>query len=422
MGRTWSAVAVAFLAFFVNASATASPRVQYGIKDDAWLAFGPGTLDQRVRKLGELGVSVVRYTLRWDEIATRRPRYPRWSASRAYTWGSSDRVLKALRRHDITAVVGIYGAPRWANGGREPNFAPASARFTRDFAHAAAQRFPWVRRWLIWNEPNQSRFLRPTTPEIYVQRLLNPAYVALHAWSSQNRVGGGMTAPRGDLSPVTWIRRMAAAGAKLDAYAHHPYPEDPHVESPTAGGCGHCRSITMATLDRLGRATLAAWGPIPLWLTEYAYQTNPPDQAVGVSLTKQARFEDDAALRAYRAARVDMLIHFMFRDDPSPAGWQSGLFTAEGLAKPAAQAFPLPLAQVSRTGTTTVLWGQVRPHHGKRAYRLQRFRDGRWDWEGGTKLTNEGGFLQRTVRAGPGAKFRLWSGRDGRFGYVLIVH
>ena len=421
MGRTWSAAAVALVALVAIPGASASPDVQYGIKDDAWLAFGPGTLEQRVRKLDQLGVSIVRYTLRWDEIATRRPRYPRWSRSRVYTWGSSDRVLKALRRHHIRSVVGIYGAPPWANGGRGPNFAPTKAKFTRDFAHAAAQRFPWVRRWVIWNEPNQSRFLRPTTPEVYVQRLLNPAYTALHTWNRHNRVGGGMTAPRGDLSPVTWIRRMAAAGAKLDAYAHHPYPEDPHVESPTSGGCGHCRSITMATLDRLERATLAAWGPIPLWLTEYGYQTNPPDRANGISWTKQARYEDDAALRAYQAARVDMLIHFMVRDDPSPAGWQSGFFTARGLAKPAVQAFPLPLAQASRTGTSTVLWGQVRPHHGKRPYRLQQFRAGRWDWLGGTEQTNEHGFLQRTVRAGPGAKFRLWSERDRRFGYVLVV-
>jgi hypothetical protein len=422
MGRKWPALAVVVVALWATGSASASPRVQYGIKDDAWLAFGPGTLEQRVRKLDQLGVKIVRYTLRWDEIATRRPRYPRWSGAPAYSWGSADRVLKALHRHHIPAVLGINGAPLWANGGRDPNFAPTSAMFMSDFARAAAQRYPWVRRWLIWNEPNQARFLRPTTPEVYVQRLLNPAYTALHARNARNRVGGGLTAPRGKLSPVTWIRRMAAAGAKLDAYAHHPYPEDPHVESPISGGCGHCRSITMATLGRLERATLAAWGPIPLWLTEYGYQTNPPDRADGVSFVKQARYEEDAALRAYQSARVEMLIHFMFRDDPNPAGWQSGFFTANGLAKPAVQAFPLPLAQVSRTGTSTVIWGQVRPHHGTRPFRLQRLVSGRWAWITGTLQTNERGFLRRAVRAGPGAKFRLWSALDGRFGFVLVVH
>ena len=329
-------------------------------------------------------------------------------------------ALKALERHHITAVVGIWGTPGWANGGRGPNFAPTSPNSIRDFAHAAAQRFPWVHRWLIWNEPNQARSLLPTSPEVYVQRLLNPAYTALHAWSSHNRVGGGVTAPRGRLSPVTWIRRMAAAGAKLDAYAHNPYPETPS-ETPTSGGCGHCRTITMATLYRLERETRNAWGDIPLWLTEYGYQTNPPDRRLGVPLAKQALYEDEASLRAYTAARVTMLIHFLVVDDPKPSGWQSGFYTVRGLAKPSAQAFALPLAQFSRRGTTTVLWGQVRPHQGKRPYRLQRFRAGSWEWVAGIQHTDPRGFIQLTVRAGPGARFRLWSALDNRFGTELVV-
>ena len=417
----WATVAVAFMALVGPGTGSASPNIRYGIKDDAWLAFGPGTLPQRVRMLDELGVTVVRYTLRWDEIATTRPKYPRWSGSRAYTWGSSDRVLKALNARHIRAVVGIWGAPRWANAGREPNFAPISPTYMRDFAHAAAQRFPWVQRWLIWNEPNQSRFLRPTSPAVYVQRILNPAYTALHTSSAANRVGGGVTAPRGKLSPVTWIRRMHAAGAKLDAYAHNPYPEDPHRETPTSGGCGHCRSITMATLGRLERETASAWGQIPLWLTEYGYQTNPPDRSLGVPPATEARYEGEAALRAYRSARVEMLVHFLLRDDPRPAGWQSGLFTATGLPKPAARAFPLPLVEASRQGTETVLWGQVRPHHGARPYRLQQFRGGGWDWVGGTRRTNARGFFLRTVSAGPGARFRVYSELDRTFGIALVV-
>jgi hypothetical protein len=421
MGWKWPLLAVAFIALVAPGTGSASPRVTYGIKDDAWLAFGPATLPQRIRMLDQLGIKLVRYTLRWDEIATKRPKYPRWSGSRAYTWGSSDRVLKALNAHHIRAVVGIWGAPPWANGGRGPNFAPISPKPMRDFAHAAAQRFPWVRRWLIWNEPNQSRFLRPTSPAVYVQRILNPAYTALHTFSARNRVGGGVTAPRGDLSPVTWIRGMRAAGAKLDAYAHNPYPEDPHRETPVSGGCGHCRSITMATLGRLERETSRAWGRIPLWLTEYGYQTNPPDRSQGVPPATEARYEGEAALRAYRAARVDMLVHFLLRDDPSPAGWQSGLFTARGLPKPAARAYPRLLVEASRQGTQTVLWGQVRPHHGKRPYRLQQLRGGRWDWVGGTRRTNGRGFFQRTVRAGRGAKFRVWSALDRTFGIPVVV-
>ena len=68
-----------------------------------------------------------------------------------------------------------------------------------------------------------------------------------------------------------------------------------------------------------------------------------------------------------------------------------------------------------------MLWGQVRPHHGKRPFRLQRFVSGRWAWITGTVRTNERGFLHWTVRAGPGAKFRASGRRDGKFGFALVV-
>ena len=47
-------------------SADASPRVQFGIQDDAWLEFGPGRLADRVAEIDRLGLEVVLVTLRWD--------------------------------------------------------------------------------------------------------------------------------------------------------------------------------------------------------------------------------------------------------------------------------------------------------------------------------------------------------------------
>ncbi len=111
-----------------------------------------------------------------------------------------------------------------------------------------------MRDWTIWNEPNQRRWLSPVSARTYVVRLLNPAYGALKGVNRSNRVAGGVTAPRGNaggMSPVAFIRAMRAARARLDVYAHHPYPTRPRTETPTSGGCAHCTTITMATLDRL---------------------------------------------------------------------------------------------------------------------------------------------------------------------------
>ena len=110
---------------------------------------------------------------------------------------------------------------------------------------------------------------------------------------------------------------MAAAHAKLDAYAHHPYPGRPQRETPWGPKCVNCKTITMADLERLEREVVRAFGHKPIWLTEYGYQTNPPDLFIGVSPEQQATYYASAALRVYRAPAVTMLIFFIVRDDTS---------------------------------------------------------------------------------------------------------
>jgi hypothetical protein len=395
--------------------ATASPSIRYGVMDDAWIAYGPGTLQDRLDRLDALGTDLVRYTLRWDQIEKTRG---------TYRWGVDQDVLDGLREHGIGAVVTIYGTPRWANDGRAANWAPRRASSIARFATAAQKQFPWVTKWLVWNEPNQRIWLRPTSAKVYVQKVLNPAYAALHRANPRARVGGGVTAPRGStggVSPVDFIRGMAAAHARLDAYAHNPYPLDPRSETPTSGGCERCSTITMATLDKLLSEVRRVFGSKRIWLTEYGYQTNPPDRLLGVSKALQARYLAEGALRAYRAPRVDMLIHFMIRDEPIVGRWQSGLFDIKGAAKPSMLAFSFPLAEVSRTGTRVTLWGQIRPRSGVQTYRLQRRRAGGWVWVGGTKRTSSRGFYRRVVAATPGTRFRIWSPEDQAFSPALVV-
>jgi hypothetical protein len=403
-------LAAALLAALVlPAAAAGAPGVRYGIQDDAWLAHGPGSVAERVATLERMGVQAVRFTIHWDAAEPSRGRFD---------WAAPDRVLPALRARGIRTLVTLTGAPRWANGGRPANVAPRRGGDFARFATAVAQRYPWVRDWSIWNEPNQARFLRPASPRTYVTRLLNPAYEALKTANRGNRVAGGETAPRGNvggLSPVAWIRGMKAAGARLDAYAHHPYPTS-RFETPLRGGCAHCQTITMSTIDRLVVETARAWPGKRLWLTEYGYQTNPPDRLLGVSPTTQARFLAEGAYRAYRAPRVDLLIRYLVQDEADPARFQTGLFTAQGKPKPSAAAFPLPLAAIGR-GT---VWGQVLPGVGVRPYRLQLLRpNGGTAWLGGVRRTSARGFL--TARVPSGATVRLYSPVTRSFGVAVLV-
>jgi hypothetical protein len=92
-----------------------------------------------------------------------------------------------------------------------------------------------------------------------------------------------------------------------------------------------------------------------------------------------------------------------------------------GTAKPSYRAFMLPLAQSSRRGLRTVVWGQVRPRSGRQPYRLQQFRNRRWHNVGGQSWTNARGSFQRTVRAGRGSPLRIWSPRDRVYSPFLRV-
>jgi hypothetical protein len=415
---------ISAVAAFAAGSAEASPSIRYGIEDDAWLLYGPGTLDSRLTELDRLGVDIVRFSLRWDQIAQKRPSTARDPDDPAYAWSDDDLLLKGLRRHGIAAVVTLVGTPSWANGGRSANWEPRSATSFANFAFAAARRYSWVHDWSIWNEPNQPAWLRPTSAEVYVERLLNPAYAQIHAAIPDALVAGGMTSPRGGaggVSPVAWIRAMGAAHARLDAYAHHPYPNRPQTETPWGPACSSCSTITMAELDRLLSEVRRTFGQKRVWLTEYGYQTNPPDRLLGVSPATQARYVASAARRAYLASSVDMLIYYLVQDDAAPEGWQSGLFTASGVEKPSYTAFRLPLTEVTRSGSEVTLWGQIRARSGRQPYKLRRKVDGSWSWVGGVRWTNSRGFFDLVVRAARGSDLQVWSPRDRVYSLALRV-
>ena len=417
-------VGVLSLVLLAPASASASTHVQYGVQDDAWLLYGPEPPAKRIQILQLLGVDVVRFTLRWDTVATGAPVDPRDPDDPAYDWSLYDPILQRLHAAHIAVLISLWGTPSWASGGGSPNDVPDDADSLASFAYAASTKYPWITRWTIWNEPNVRLFLIPNSPRLYVTRLLNPSYRALKSANPRNLVAGGVTSPRktpSGVSPIAWIRGMRAAHAVLDAYAQNPYPVRPG-ETPTSGGCWRCTEITMATLPKLIAEVKRDFGMrTRIWLTEYGNNSKPPSKWLGVSNALQARYVGEAALRAYLSQRVDLLIHFLVRDEPNAGRWTSGFYTSRGKVKPSFSGFALPFAQVSRRGVRTALWGQVRPRSGRQPYRLQQLRGHRWRWVGGTRLTTPGGFLRRTVTAPRGSKLRVWSPRDRRYSVTLTV-
>ena len=396
------------------ASASGSSSLRYGIQDDAWLEFGAGTIESRVATLERLGVDIVRVTLHWNAIEPSRGQFD---------WERSDALLSAIRSGGLTPLVTLWGTPSWANGGRSAAWAPTSPKTFAAFAGAAAARYPWIRHWLIWNEPNQSRWLRPTSASIYVTRLLNPAYAAIRSAIPAAKIGGGSTAPRagrGGVSPIEFLRTMARAGARLDAFAHHPYPLST-VETPWSGGCASCQTLSISKLPALLSETAKAFGSdVRIWLTETGYQTNPPDRTLGVTPLRAATYAASTLERATALPRIDVLVHYLYRDEPDVARFQSGLVSIRDAVKPARRAISIPLAQVSREGLTTRVWAQVRTRSGVSSVVLQRRDDA--GWRAVTRArTSTRGWVKLTLRAVIGTRLRIFVPASGETSNVLDV-
>jgi hypothetical protein len=350
---------------------TTASRMLVGFYDDEQIY---GRTDWAFNQLKSLRAGVVRITLDWASVARRRPGAPADPASRAYNWTAVDNVVTKAAKQKMRVVMAIYGTPRWA--GPAKNRLPRRITDLRLFAFAAATRYsgtyevevgeneptrrlPAVRHWLAWNEPNNPVFLKPQWKKVGrawrpqsaydYAKICSAVWAGVHSTGLANeKVACGVTGPRGNDAPassrpstsplvfMTWLRR---AGLKrFDAYAHHPYYGS-KTEKPTTMPTSK-KSVTLANINLLISQLNRLYGRSKrLWVTEYGYQTRPPDRLFGVSYATQAKYVHQAIAKAKKTRRIDMFVWFLIRDERRLSGWQSGVVTVNGRRKPAYRAF-----------------------------------------------------------------------------------
>src|SRR3954452_242888 len=368
------------------ASASASSRLRIGLTDSGGAYFDEGDF---FPLLARTHASVLRVQLYWGGargVSRTRPAEPLEPSDPAYDWSDADRVVLASHAEGTSILFSIFGTPWWANGSKRTNRAPRNQDDLWTFAYAAATRYsvtyeredgvvlPAVRLWTAWNEPNLTLGLVPQWRKVRrhwiaqsavdYARICNAVTDGIHATLIRNeRVACGVTAARGNnnprgkrqsVSPIAFMRAMKKAGAQgFDAYAHHPYPGGPFEtpsappNGPTAIGLGNIGTLT-AEVTRL-------YGRLPIWITEYGYQTNPPDNIFGVSPRRQALYLRQSYAIARTNPRIDLMLWFLLRDEKRAAGWQSGLLSVNGKLKPAFYAFEQAAAAstaLSSPGTT----------------------------------------------------------------------
>ncbi len=371
--------AAALVAAFVGTStAHASKFIQKGIFDDAQILYGnPDTV---FPVLQQMNTKLVRVNLWWGgpglTVAPRRPASPANPNDPAYNWATYDRTVLYAKQFGMKVVFTILGTPKWANGSKGWNVAPTKSADLKSFVTAAARRYngtfvrgednvqlPRVPYWLVWNEPNNPVFLKPQFAKVKgnwaivsgrtYALLCNASVQALKSVSRTFQVGCGATAPRGNnnpntprpsVSPLPFLRAMIAGGAKgFDAYAHHPYSgsrnEGPFDPPPTPSRGQPPTAVTLGNFQLLTKELARLKLHVRIWITEYGYQTNPPDKLVGVSWAAQDQYMRQAWAKLKANPKVDMFIWFLLRDETRLGGWQSGLYTAWGKRKDARESF-----------------------------------------------------------------------------------
>lgn len=321
----------------------------------------------------------------------------------------------------------------------------AGTRYSGSYVPPGAAPLPRVSYWTVWNEPNQPGWLTPqwrddprpgsglveAAPHIY-RGLLDAMYAGLAATGhGRDTFLIGETAPKGQerekgatraLKPGRFIRQLyclddnlqflkgtsaevrgcpvANQAARFAAdhpglfratgYAHHPYEltfapdKAPNADNFTTGNLGALSVLLRRIHQRYGQPIAGGGRDVRLYLTEFGYQTDPPDPA-GVSWAKQAAYLNQAEWLTFRNPRVRTLTQFLLVDDRPSAGvtnpiaafggtFQSGLLTQQGRVKPSLRAYALPIhlpaRTVARAGKLRV-WGLVRPAANGTAPRVQ---------------------------------------------------
>jgi hypothetical protein len=302
---------------------TANPQgVTFAISDDAaQRAFPSALLVARA-----IGLSAARAYVDWSAIAVQRPAQPRDPADPAYDWTTLDADVKRYTDAGLAVQLAFWRVPAWANGGKAPNAWPLDAQDLGNFAYAVALRYPQVRLFYDWNEPNTRMFAEPNTVEAY-EPMARAVHAAVHAANPAAQVAAGNLARYRDLGrdPAAWAARLRADGVPMDLFGIHPYP---------------LRRAPLSVRDPLNRIdlldvpALSRLAGVPVIVSEFGWSSDD------AGVEQQAEWTAQAIELARCTPGLAGFVFWGFHDHPVPLGiapdpWvRFGWLDAAGQPKP----------------------------------------------------------------------------------------
>jgi Bacterial Ig-like domain/RTX calcium-binding nonapeptide repeat (4 copies)/Glycosyl hydrolase catalytic core len=278
----------------------------------------------------------------------------------SFRWEATDRLVGSLASHGVRAVPAFWGNPDWVYGAsaRPPidsafaqqawqgflkaavtRYGPGGSYWTNVFSQQFPNSAPLpVQSWQVWNEPNLKKYFVPYPSPGQYARLLRLSVGAIKSRDPKARVVLAGMPGWGDFTAWDFLDSLySVPGIKayFDAAALHPYARD----------LDHFR----LSIERF-RAVMTHHndGATPLWLTELAWGSAPPDSfGINKGPTGQAEMLSDSyqTILSHRGAwNVQRLFWYRMRDPVNPVATCSfcasaGLLEPDRTPKPALSAF-----------------------------------------------------------------------------------
>jgi len=460
-------VGAACLALPVTAGASSS-QLSIFHDEPVLRGFSEQDADDAMAEVEYLGADMVRTFVSWRDVAPQvsSPVMPEGfdpgnPDSPGYEWGNYDAFVDRAERHGLQVYFAISPPlPNWASDepsgcphaiagrrelGQSCYWKPSTRQFAQ-FVKAVARRYAGrVSLYSLWNEPNLEHYLFPQLKrtrfgvvDVAAKRYRS---LWLRGWRAiarydppmRNKVLFGETAAIS--SPVDTLRaalcldpdgrpfrgRMRALQGcqqprrlPVGGFAHHPYGQ--FASGGVFKRSGSDDSITMSYLGRLRDVIdgAARRGRIPpargIYLSEFGFQSKPPDRFSGLSLGGQARALNEAERLFYKDSRVRSVTQFQLYDAPEPKTqdiFNTGLRFIGGALKPSWKAYRMPFTVERIEPGVVEVWGHVRPGDGRvRAVVTANRRTGGRQVLVRRVRTNPSGFFQIRVRRGDAEQLR----------------
>jgi hypothetical protein len=379
---------IVLLALATATAAQAGPRrLTVGASESASLVPDPVLAKSRMDLAVLAGL---------NEIEVRAGWTPGETAPTAEEVASLQASALAAQLDGVRLVIGVD-----TGGSLQTPLSLFDRKQFAEYTASLARALPYVRDFIVGNEPNLNRFWMPqfdgrghdAAAPAY-EALLARTYDSLKAVSPSINVIGGALAPRGadqyrsgrqTHSPTTFLRDLGAAYRKsrrrapiMDALSIHPYGEN--SKTPPTALHPKSTSISIADYPKLVkllrdafRGTAQRGASLPILYGEYGVQTRIPAKKLGaytdlgvpsaadaVSETMQATYYKQAIQLTYCQPTVAGLLFFHVSDEPDLDRWQSGLFYADDTPK-SDLALVKSAAQAAQAGTLTCPKAKAKP-------------------------------------------------------------